>query len=448
MSHTNITDYIVDADTTNNIDYFTENDTITNTNTDTFINTDTDTFINTDTSPIDNVHSYYSYDMDENISIEPFDLNLFHDVIFDHNDINNDINNENENIENIENENIENIENIENFITGGFTLNNTSSNDINHQNEHINDVKQNIVTQIHTKIVPETISECSIINNNSSTCSDHNTIIKIKEALQINKSSPDEIIESAKNITQCDTERCVLTSDKLSNVLSDTEIKTELNNNFKLPGPTGIELLNNFNIDRSLLQWQLKFPKFYAYNFNMRDYKRQNDTLATVNIHTDIYKKSYNTFACVINSDLYSGRGIHWMAFFGDFRNPNKFTVEFFNSSGQSPCSEFNTWLNDAKNSLQKIIQTENIPNCTAEAIKVCNVKQQNSLTECGVYSLYYIWARLNNIPYEFFLKHRIEDEKMFEFRQHLFWNKQSIFQSGKHFVTTEFAKHYSPKWE
>jgi hypothetical protein len=180
----------------------------------------------------------------------------------------------------------------------------------------------------------------------------------------------------------------------------------------------------------------------------MRDFKQTGDSLATVDIYEDIYKKGFNCFGCVINTDRSTGGGIHWMAIFGDFRSPNRFTVEIFNSSGQTPSNEFGSWVLNAKTIMSDIIEKEKIKNITASAIKVCGVKQQKSRTECGPYSLYYIWARLNNVPPELFLKHRIEDEKMFEFRQHLFWNKSAIFKPGENFDYDKFKQIANPKWE
>lgn len=319
-----------------------------------------------------------------------------------------------------------------NNITGGSN-NNVNNNVIGGNNDSSKD--DPIKESVHAKIVPDTVSECSLVSNSTGVCSSSSTIQTIKEDLNINAQTPDEVIAKAKEITKCDTERCVIEK------IDDSDVKKELETNFKLAGPTGIELLNNYNIDNTLKQWKLKFPKFYAYNFNMRDFKREQDTLATVDVYNDIYKKNYDVAACVINSDVYSGSGIHWMALLCDFRNPKLFTVEFFNSSGQMPSQEFNAWLYDTKNNMLEAGKP-------IEVVKVCNVKQQNSRTECGVYSLYYIWARLNNIPYTFFQSHRIEDQKMFEFRQHLFHNNSSAIKPGESFDFEKFAGTYNPKWE
>lgn len=234
-----------------------------------------------------------------------------------------------------------------------------------------------------------------------------------------------KILQAAASKLNCDDERCIIKSSEFSRVAGKDIAKHELETNFKIEGPTDTSLLNNYNIDKTLQQWAKKFSdnvnKFYAYNFNMKDFKRQNDTLATVKIQ-DLYANGFRTLACVINSDVYSGRGKHWMALFGDMRG-TKWSVEFFNSSGNEPVKEFADWLIDTKEAMDEIISKHNI-GATAEIIKCTGLEHQKSKTECGVYSLYYIWARLNGIPAQYFKENEIKDILCFELRQHLFHDR------------------------
>jgi len=306
--------------------------------------------------------------------------------------------------------------------------------------------------KIHEKLLVDTsVSECSLINKDKEVCASDNAVKHIANVIGVNPNEDkSKIIETAKKETNCDSERCVI-----EKTIKDEGVKQrELATNFKLDGPVGIELLSNFNIDNTLQQWKVKYPKFFPYDFNMRDFKAKNKSLSTVDIYNDLYKKGVDCFACVINSDWYSGRGKHWMALFGDFRNPERFSIEFFNSSGQAPLIEFATWLLDVKAIMEKIVVENNIKNNAGNPMpvilfKVCNIQQQYSRTECGVYSLYYIWARLNKITPEFFIKLKIDDIKMFEFRQHLFWNpEKSIIKEGERFEYDKFKEKFNPKWE
>ena len=175
----------------------------------------------------------------------------------------------------------------------------------------------------------------------------------------------------------------------------------------------------------------------------MLDYEKREDTLATVDCE-ELYKLGFKTMACVINSDTYSGRGKHWMALFGDMRG-STWTVEFFNSSGNPPQKEFYNWLVKAHGQLSNI-------NKSVEIVKATSLCHQQSKTECGVYSLYYIWARLNGIPHTFFKFNEIPDIIMFEFRQHLFFdtrsNKMPELSKSKKFNIKEYVKDVQTTWE
>jgi len=211
-------------------------------------------------------------------------------------------------------------------------------------------------------------------------------------------------------------------------------------------------------------QFMSRFPRFYAYNFNMRnymDYSFQDhqlvnlpDSLATVqfshyaggNSPNGLYQQKYNCAACVVNNDRYQGGGTHWMAIFVDARKPPVASVEFFNSAGSDPIPEFVSYLVKTK---RQIIQESTITDhrkWSAEIVKVTRRRHQQSKTECGVYSLFYIWARLNGVSYQYFLDTPVSDQLMFEFRHHLFAGPDSAI--GTKFDWKEFSKRVSVEWE
>jgi hypothetical protein len=129
-------------------------------------------------------------------------------------------------------------------------------------------------------------------------------------------------------------------------------------------------------------------------------------------MHGKQFKNTYKTAGCIINSDNYQGSGKHWMALFVDTRS-SPMTVEFFNSSGNYPVKQWSDWMHKTKDDLA--------PKGKVKIVNVAGLQHQRSKTECGVYSLYYIWSRLNGISPEAFQKIKVDDELMFEFRQHLF---------------------------
>jgi hypothetical protein len=223
----------------------------------------------------------------------------------------------------------------------------------------------------------------------------------------------------------------------------------------KLRGPTSAELLSNINIDGVLAQWKVIWPKFFPYNFNMRNFASYSfgpdgvvhspDTLATVGMD-GLLAAGYNTAACVINTDIYQNAGLHWMALFVDCRRPKRWTVEFFNSSGNAPQPEFANWLVKTKNSLMTYIESgAAAPDCAVDIVRVTNKRHQASKSECGNYSLFYIWARLNDVPIEYFNK-IVPDQVMFEFRNHIFYDPK--VKQGVQFDWAEFSRKVNIKWE
>jgi hypothetical protein len=231
--------------------------------------------------------------------------------------------------------------------------------------------------------------------------------------------------------TNCDSGLCAV--EKLG--IDDTA--------YKIRGPNDVALLNNMNIDLAMSQFAEVYTDFYPYKFNMRNYATYSfdngrvssspDTLATVSIE-DLYAKGFRRCGCVINTDVYQGPGQHWMALFADFRSAPA-TVEFFNSSGRAPTHEYTDWMIRAVNSLKAL-------GIAAKRVTVSKFEHQRSMTECGVYSLYYIWSRLRGITVQHFSTQLVPDSRMFEFRTQIYHDPTFIGKyldaifSNKKFIT------------
>lgn len=196
--------------------------------------------------------------------------------------------------------------------------------------------------------------------------------------------------------------------------------------------PTGpannTALLSNFDIDAVLAEWKKKFPKFHPCSFSMIDFEKKGDELSTVNI-ADLLAEGAETFGVVINTDTYQGSGKHWMALFIDLRKTtnsinnkvNGVSIEFFNSTGDregkiargDKYPEIRAWV---KKMAEQAKQAGLTPQC-----KLALYAHQKQQTECGVYSLYYIWNRLNGTTPEEISENQIPDEDMHKFRKFLF---------------------------
>lgn len=301
-------------------------------------------------------------------------------------------------------------------------------------------------------LIPEHIdSECSLIKYKDgkpcAVCSSNATIKLLTADLNIKAEDPVDALNILKTQTNCDTERCVLDALKHKH---KQQISAELFTNFKHPGPTDDKLLSNYNIDDILKQYSLWFNDFTYLNFNMRNYadysfrdgyiENNPDTLATVKV-SDWYPAK-KKLGCVINTDTYQGPGKHWMALFVD-TTVTPCSVEFFNSSGNAPLLEYQRWLEKTKLQLEDL----KLP---AKTYAVSKIQHQDSRSECGVYSLLYIYARLKGIPVEVFQNKKIDDALCFHFRQLIFTGK-AIFdhsKTGGKFDWNAYQKVVPIKWE
>ncbi len=307
-------------------------------------------------------------------------------------------------------------------------------------------------------ILPEKITECSIGRvtvdpSFQGICTSDEIMKSAASALGVISSRPiNDVVKDVKNKTGCNTEICILRNKKVIEKIGDDVITEEISKNFKLSGPVDITLLSNINIDDAILnQWMVAFPDFFNMGFTMSDFDQRN---LDRNIETDrtgnglgrnnianIYEAGFKTAASVLNTDVHSGAGKHWMAMFIDMRSPKLITIEFFNSSGNIPQINFKNWMSAAKTILE-----EKVKGAEVKDLVVTRYMHQHSRTECGVYALYYIWARLNGIPYSVFRSSRVPDELMLEFRQHLFAGK--IFRSGEQWDYNRYKNIVKVKWE
>lgn len=225
----------------------------------------------------------------------------------------------------------------------------------------------------------------------------------------------------------CDDDVCVLNHPETKKALGEQEVAKLEKERLKPQGPAdSTQLLDNFNIDSSLWQWGKAHSDFQPVAFAMIDFATHpmpimGDYPGMVRLRdydpVQAYKHGKTCAGCVINSDKSTGGGIHWMALFVDCRSA-PWTVEFFNSTGRPPVSEIVRWQLATKERLAPLAAQNDT---TVEDLSVTQVEHQNSNTECGPYSLYYIWSRISGEPHDAFRKHRISDENMLKFRKMLF---------------------------
>jgi len=203
--------------------------------------------------------------------------------------------------------------------------------------------------------------------------------------------------------------------------------------------------LNNTEIDFIQYQFQINFTGYYysyihMIDLNMYDPNNKNHILnhnkivpinsinfinELKNINSQLtYNGKLKNYGIVCNTDLSSGSGIHWFSIFIDF-TASPITIEYFNSSGydltygrhKSERHKFYKFFINLSDDLNR-------NGFKSEFIKVTDIEHQRSDTaNCGSYSLFYIWRRLNKLPYTYFKNNKITDEDMEKFRTFL-WRK------------------------
>jgi hypothetical protein len=198
---------------------------------------------------------------------------------------------------------------------------------------------------------------------------------------------------------------------------------------FKPKGPANsTDLLNNYNIDNTMKQWagegKIKNKKFYAVPFQMIDFANQRSELNNLDI-PDLMHKGYDSFGVVFNTDVSSGRGKHWFCVYGNLKpngvgqpgtEKNPITIEYFNSSGNPAKEEVVVWMEKL---IADLLHDNKIYAVRVNAVQGNQI--QKSKTECGMWSLIYIWSRLMDKPTDWLIKNNATDEEVIEARKRFF---------------------------
>jgi hypothetical protein len=273
--------------------------------------------------------------------------------------------------------------------------------------------------------------EC--MESNGGVCSSKKVVMVIADFIRDvapAAKNPVEVVKIAAKKTGCDSELCVLTSNLFQNFVvtkgAENDVKRDVEVRFKPKGPRdNTDLLSNYDIDGVMRKWAYKFETFYPCPFAMMDFETNGDQFGEFCFKSMLEgklgfggtRKKFDCFGCVVNTDVSSGRGKHWVAVFVDCRKPSVWHVEYFNSVGNPPPKPMIKWMERTKSDLYK----HGGGSAEVLSIPVTDVDHQESQTECGLYSLYYIRRRIENTPHTFFQTKIVPDDAMTEFRKHIF---------------------------
>lgn len=211
-------------------------------------------------------------------------------------------------------------------------------------------------------------------------------------------------------------------------IVGKEEVLKEIQDNFKPIGPVDTTLFSNFVIDNALgNHLAVLDDTFLALDVNLMDFIDYGGSLSKIEpskLGVKYNGKEYKHFGCVMNTLVMKGdlRKVgHWVAVYGDFRNPKLATLEYFNSSGQNPPNALKDWMADfAKRSTE-------VRGILCKDLVASNIVHQKSQTECGIYALYYVVSRFVGIDYKKFREARIPDDYVTRFRSKMFNDQKKV---------------------
>lgn len=283
---------------------------------------------------------------------------------------------------------------------------------------------------------------CSIDNTNIvSTCLPDDIINKISHSINQTDINIDNITEKLEcNYKDKNRDICILDNAVKNGILEDHESDDIKFKHFKPFAPSDpTSWLGNDDIDTIQEQLYKLYPEYFYSFIHMIDIKmikhkhfikidHKIESIKEINFYNKI-QEGYKTYGTVFNTDPSTKGGQHWFAIFFDFRNSGSlydpYTLEYFNSSGEpityKPFQEFllnlASKLSDELKKCVKFIQVTDIQHQGLDP-----VLGENS-GNCGVYSIYYIWSRLENIHYSVFNDPEkiITDNMITNFRSKIF---------------------------
>ncbi len=295
------------------------------------------------------------------------------------------------------------------------------------------------------------MSECALNakKNNNNSCFTSDQVSLLTEYTSGNS------IAEIKQETNCNNDKCILDKVNIPEKIKDKLIRET----FK--APTGSYdhnyWLNNTEIDTVMSQFRHKYPGFAHGFIHMIDLKAFNPaniktfdysvfSVTEVDFPNEInyglikrgllsgtanYQSKLSTYnnvpfhsyGIICNTDSSKGSGQHWFALFisTDQKDPENtakpwIRIELFNSAGDGVSNkDFNEFWTKTAMNISKLTGLL----CTFDIITT--IQHQSTETgNCGAYSLFYIYSRLNGVhPSEFNNPHKpIRDYSMKKFRE------------------------------
>lgn len=246
-----------------------------------------------------------------------------------------------------------------------------------------------------------------------------------------NRENTQKIVDTLKTMLGVKNESDIWRHPDFVGFVGEKQAQHYLDNYYAPAGPANnTNLISSININALMAQWnklsKQKFnKKFYGLPYHMADFATRGTQLSRIDI-PDLMKQGYDAFGVVMNTDNSSGEGEHWYCLYGDLQHKgtqaDPIVIEYFNSSGNrlsggksGKYERMGIWLEELKH---KLLRDHDIH----ARIHTSAARQlQYSNTECGVWSLCYIHARLSGHPPDYFDRKGVTDDDMYEYRKSLF---------------------------
>lgn len=263
---------------------------------------------------------------------------------------------------------------------------------------------------------------------------------------EVLKHVKENTIDEFKRASKCQTDECVI-----DRAVKDSQQAEKIRAlAFKVPTQS-VEhnyWMNNTEIDSVMLQLRSHYPGFahsFIHMIDLKSFPPANTNvfdypvrpLSEINFANEFKLAVLNqkpqqlstandapvrSFGVVCNTDSSKGSGQHWFAVYISMDNkmPNDskpwIRIELFNSAGGKPGDKlFNQyWETQA-------LEIARATGCTCTYDEITNIQHQSPDTgNCGSYSLFYIYARLNGVDSSDFNRphNPVTDKKMREFRE------------------------------
>jgi hypothetical protein len=262
--------------------------------------------------------------------------------------------------------------------------------------------------------------------NKSYTCYSDKSLLKMRQYWnirhprdKIKSVNPTEIWESLKTnmASSCKRESCWLRSKfmegKLDNELVNYTFAPNAPKDWK-KNPN--EWLSSLDIESVMKQYEQYYKCFEFLGPSPIDYDHHKlygecvwEELCNLNI-SDQIKRNINKIGIILNTDPHHKSGEHWISL---FINIKRKIIVYFDSNGNAPPKQVQKLMNEIKNQGKQL--------GVDFTIYKNKIEHQQTQSECGMYSLYFIVEMLKDKDLTYFLDNKIDDTEVFKLRNKYF---------------------------